>query len=78
MDAEEDTQHPPLRDCISNTHVARGKVSSEYTAALADKVIIKKKDLRAFSLLFFFKERRSFPLSSGIAALYYLHRTIHH
>ena len=38
MDAEEDIHHPPR----SNTHVARGKVNGEHSAALADKVIIKK------------------------------------
>jgi len=36
MDAEEDIHHPPR----SNTHVARGKVNGEHSAALADKVII--------------------------------------
>jgi len=35
--------HPPPSGCLSNTHVSRGKVSSEYSAALADEVIIIKK-----------------------------------
>jgi hypothetical protein len=44
MDAEEDTQHshPPPLVSVSETHVARVKVSSVYSAALAEKVIIKK------------------------------------
>jgi hypothetical protein len=58
-------------------HVSKGTVSSEYSAALADKVIIKKKVSQIF-LSSFNRYRRSFPLFSGIAAVYYLHRRIHH
>ena len=42
---------PAHRVCFSNTHVSRGKFSNEYSATLADKVIIKKKVLWIFSLL---------------------------
>jgi len=45
MDSEEDIQNstPPLY--LTKTHVSRGKVRSEYTATLADEVIITIKKL---------------------------------
>jgi hypothetical protein len=45
MDAE-DTQHPPppTVSVSKNKHIARGKISSEDSTAIADKVIIKKKN----------------------------------
>jgi hypothetical protein len=60
MDAEEDT-HPPPRVTFSYTHVATGKVSSDYTAALAENN--NKKDLRIFSLPLIKKgDRFPFPV----------------
>jgi hypothetical protein len=48
------TLNIPATVCLSNTHVSRSKVSSEYSSAQADKIIIII--INNFSAISMFKE----------------------